>query len=552
MVRRSKSILWTLLLAGLLCLIVWDRGYWAEVAQWREDQACNLWLGYSRTLFTLPVGLISSVGTPNPNGMPLLAAALSLLPNLWVISTALGVLQGALVMWVCWLLTGPRLLFFLLALPALASVVLRATSVEFWNQWILTDINLAFFALWLWYVRQRSAWAIIACAGLMLYAPAVYLAGLLNAVVYFLFVLVALFLYPPQLDRRHMIAPAIAGLVLFGLAMRMTWAPYAHAMEKLLLPVPPMTPKVVQTRLLRSLEAALAFPHWSVAHWYHDSEASFLQSSDSITGPEARRLLHRSGVLLFVQAVLAWVASLTAATVWIRKRRPAAPFFMAERQFLGRASVASLLFVMLTVTLCPLLGGPEWTNGERPDQQVQLLPFLLFAWFALPFVVNLPVRTAGLLRASTCLVALVFCAVSLPLGWKIVRSHLSYRGSSLTDADVPLRSQREAIDFIAHDWMARTDDKRIPVSYQHGQGWVNEFGKQLAPWYPAPMTVGRAFDFELSRVYGLTNSQEGVQVRSSAAARYIVSYAFQRPFRPRGVTAIPHEFGRVRVTVVTR
>jgi len=90
----------------------------------------------------------------------------------------------------------------------------------------------------------------------------------------------------------------------------------------------------------------------------------------------------------------------------------------------------------------------------------------------------------------------------------------------------------QVVDFIAHDWMKISNKKQIPVSYDLGGGrWngVTNTGGIYEKWYPAPFTIGRAFDFELLRVYGLKNSQEGIQVRSMDHARYIVSYAFLDP-----------------------
>jgi hypothetical protein len=143
--------------------------------------------------------------------------------------------------------------------------------------------------------------------------------------------------------------------------------------------------------------------------------------------------------------------------------------------------------------------------------------------------------------------------VSLINGVQIIRSHLEYRGDYLSDGDVPLTQKMQVVDFIAHDWMSVSDEKQVPVSYELGGGkwdWVTDFGKRWETWYPASMTIGREFDFELLRVYGLGNTQEGIQVRSSDHVRYIVSYAFlDAPSIP-GANVTQYIFGRLRVSVV--
>jgi hypothetical protein len=543
---------WAAILCSLVLAVAFDRGYWAEVSQWREDQACNVWLGYSQGPFALPVGLISSVETPNPNGMPLLAVALTKLPNLWAISTALGLLQGVLVVWVCWLIAGASPLFFVLALPALTAVVLRATSVEFWNQWILASLNLLFFGLWISYLRRRTAWSVAWFIWPILYAPALYLAGLVNSVVYVVFVVSALWMWPPKLSWKRCIGPGAFVLASVALAAFITWIPYWHVMAGKPLPGRRLSLDVAADRVLASMESALDFAHWNLKHWTAHAADGFLQSESPILSVPAKRLLKWSTRLMFAQALLFTITVVVLVVTRVRKSRRHAESFLAGRQFQGRAIVAGLGFVLLSALVSPLLGGPSWTKGERADQQIQFLPLLLFAWFALPLVVNLPARTGRVFRVLSCVLAFGFSAVSLGAGFEIVSAHLDYRGRTLTDADVPLKHQRQAIEFIAHDWMSHSASPRIPVSYRHGQEWVIDFGKKLLPWYPAPMTVGRAFDFELSRVYGLTNTQEGIQVRTSNSARYIVTYAFRDPPRVRGMSVSHHTFGRIRVTVLQK
>ena len=80
--NKSNLIFLILFVASLLL-----GGYTAQVAQWRDDQATNMLLGYRvwGDLKLPELGLRSSYGIPNPNGMPLLGALLSFLPNLlWV------------------------------------------------------------------------------------------------------------------------------------------------------------------------------------------------------------------------------------------------------------------------------------------------------------------------------------------------------------------------------------------------------------------------------------------------------------------------------------
>jgi hypothetical protein len=113
----------------------------------------------------------------------------------------------------------------------------------------------------------------------------------------------------------------------------------------------------------------------------------------------------------------------------------------------------------------------------------------------------------------------------------------------------------EVVDFIARDWLSTSKEKSIPVYYDLGGGtwdWVTYSGKRMERWYPAPFTLGRGLDFELLRVYGLHNSQEGIQDRSPVSARYIVSYAFMDEPNFPGANMTHFIIGRLRVSIVLK
>jgi hypothetical protein len=550
---RKAKFAWILILCVLLLFIILDRGYWTSVSQWREDQATNLWLGYTRGPVALPVGLISSVNIPNPNGMPMIGALLSLLPNLWWVSTVLGIVQGVLVLWVGWLMAGFGKKFFLFTLPALASVILGATSVEFWNQWVMTSLNLLFFGLLIAYMRGPSLWKIPLLLLPMIAAPALYLAGLDNAIVFALLALAAVLYKRPHGKRRDWILAGGLCLLILGLAFRVTWLPYLRAMEGKSLPGAGMTADAASARLVNTLETAVGFPAWWVLHWANPSEEVFYQSSRQILTPAANGVLTLSRMLSLALALLSLACLAAAIVPIIRRRQPVSQLFMPDPRQTGRFLLAGMALVFLAFTLSPLLGGPFWANAERIDQSVQFLPFFLLAWCGMPFAVRLPERVAAIAKTLTLVLLAVFVCANLLLTVQIVNAHLGYQGDYLSNADVPLAEKEQAVRFIAQDWMSRSAEKTIGVTYDLGGGkwdYVPAFGQGLLMWYPAPMTMGRALDYELLRVYGLTNNRENVQERPLYPTHYLVSYGFlPEPSHP-GVVFKHYLFGRLRVSVV--
>jgi hypothetical protein len=173
------------------------------------------------------------------------------------------------------------------------------------------------------------------------------------------------------------------------------------------------------------------------------------------------------------------------------------------------------------------------------------LPFLLFLWFSTPFVFDQAAKPF-LKRAAAALSALYVFA-NLIVGYQVVTSHLNYRGETLSNADVPLVQKTRAVDYIARDWRQVSASQSIPVYYDlEGRWpWINDMGRRMNQWYPAPMTTGRSFDYELLRKYGLSNSQEGVQVRNEGEGGYTITYAFQ--YHGDDPAACQHVFGRLLV-----
>jgi len=549
----SKKNLWVFILCILIILLAADRYNWSAVAQWREDQATNLWLGYTQNLLAMPVGLISSAHIPNPNGMVLFGIALSRLPNLWMVSTVLGVIQGALILWIAWLLFGRGPLFYLACLPALASVVLRATSVEFWNQWEITSVNLLFWGLWIFYLRKPCVWKLPLLVLPVLFAPSMYLAGLVNAILFFVFMLIAVRLAPPQGSRKMWAASVLVGVIWIGLALWLTWIPYLKAVSGLDFPGMHLTFGDMKLRLVQSIESGLDFPVWNLLQWSQDAGDTFKQSSAEILSAFTTRSLRITRLMLFIQSAIFLGVFLVILIERHRKPAQKQPFFKEGYAFQGKVLLAGLGFVILSYMLSPLMGGPVWAEADRMDQQVQFLPFMLFIWFTFPFLVNLPAWTRKAACGLTPFVAAGFILISLVSGQQIIQAHLDYRGDHLSEADVPLRDKQQVVDFIARDWMKVTDEKQVPVSYDLGADrwdWVPESGAQMQKWYLAPMTMGRGLDYELLRVYGLKNSQEGVQFRTPASSRYIVTYGFLPAPSIPGKKMEEHQFGRLRVSIV--
>ena len=539
----AKKILTGFLVCFVFGLIIFDRVGWASVAQWREDQATNLWLGYTRSPLDLPVGLISSYDIPNPNALPLLAIALSRLPGLLSISATLGTVQAGLIIWIVWLVFGATRPALIILGPLLSSVFLRAISVEFWGQWMMVPVDLLFFGLAVSYLRRPSVKFLPLMLVVVLLPASLYLAGIANALVFALLFLLLILFKPPESSSGGWILSAATSLAVLAAILAVTWLPYLRAVEwdqigAIFTGKLPWTQKLSASAL-----AILRFPRWSVLQWSRGTLAPIHQSSPDILPPSSGFLIASLGALQWIQVLLA-LANLALFFFPLRRfSRAAAPRWQSSLP--ANAWMLALAFSVLSCALSPLLGGPDWTRFERPDQSVQILPFLIFLWFSTPFVFDQAAKPF-LKRAAAALSALYVFA-NLIVGYQVVTSHLNYRGDTLSNADVPLVQKTRAVDYIARDWRQVSGSQSIPVYYDlEGRWpWINDMGRSMNQWYPAPMTTGRSFDYELLRKYGLSNSQEGVQVRNEGEGGYTITYAFQ--YHGDDPAACQHVFGRLLV-----
>jgi hypothetical protein len=527
--KLNYVFLGVMILAASFFLI--DRYYWAQISQWREDQAANLWLGYTRDVREIPVGLISSRKIPNPNGMPLLGVILSRMPNLLAISFLLGITQIVLIVLVGWSnFRGQGWYFLLATVPSLSSVILRSVSVEFWNQYTITLLNI-FFIFWsLRYLRNGSLWNLPPIAILILLAPSLYLAGIVNAIIMTLLTAGILIYKRPRPDQVWSVSTII--LLLGSLSLFLTWRPYFHNVS---------LEQIVTNSQLRPNPSGSPTPAFKHADLRILSGLSqtFLKAADRVY------------ILQVVFALLSFFYLYFKP--WFK------PLPSRNSAFHSNASVVQIVllsgsFIILSYAFAMWLGGADWFGNQRPDQTVQFLPLFLIFIFLLPFSVTRN-GTESIIAGFSKILFFLFVALNLVGGFLIVRDHLQYRGDALTEADVPLRDKMQVVEFIAHDWKNHSDSNVVPVDYDLGGGkwdWVPEFGQNLTRWYPAPMTPGRSFDYELLRRYGLTNQQEGTQLRSFGDGRYLVTYAFEEAPKVEQSQVTHFIFGRLRVSLVEK
>ncbi len=380
--RSTKKIIILLIAVLFAVLIIMDRYYWAQLAQWREDQSTNLWLGYTAGIGHMPVGLISSASIPNPNGMILLGSILSLLPSLLSVSFFLALVQALLLLLVGWKASaGSWQYFALAAFPALSSVILRSSSVEFWNQYTITLVNV-FFIFWaLCYLEKPSLWNFLPIAILVILAPSLYLAGVVNAIVMVIITLGMIVYSRPSWTTLWPVTILFLSILLVSIVL--TWRPFFQNVSlEQLANYNKNSPGPVTT--FRTMwESLFGIPIYGTFNWADLSiyTQAFKHADAGILTQPTRILLRLVGRVYLLQAVFAFAAVTYAFyrkfVYGLEKTNE-----LSQVNFPALRLVAlSLLFICLSYTISIWMGGPNWLNGERrrPDRSIPShVPVLYF------------------------------------------------------------------------------------------------------------------------------------------------------------------------------
>jgi len=545
-VRRLKLQPWAAVVwCVLLACVVADRCLWVSVAQWREDAGTNLWLGYTtwRELSVPPVGLLSSRYIPNPNGMPLLSALLSLLPSLFWVSLTCSLLQVGAVLWASReLARGARWVRLCLALPPLACVFLRAASVELWNQWLFITVNAVLVALVARELRRHHPLHFVLIAWLILLSPTLYLMGVLNSLLFGAALLGLVLHQRRQIRWREQATHACMALIALGLGLSvwLTWVPYLRT-----LPLERITDLPGLPLWERAKVAWIAVKR--TRKWIFDVHppdlSAIWQSHGHINGPEVQQYAELTASVFHLQLWVAALAVLAVAVDALRRRR--LPLRLTPLWLLAG--------VVAAYAGSPLLGGFPWHEGERADQSLTFLVWLFWAVFSVPLLGRALGPLRGPITIASACIALSYTAVAAYCGASAAWAHLIYRGTIVSVADVPLVHKEQALAFIAADWRSRSKSDRVPLHYDMvGEwSWIPSHGELMLQYLPQPVfTVGRALDWELLRRFQLRNAHEGQQKRAFQGDRYVMTYAGKRVPRYVPKSAEHHVFGRIRVSVV--
>ena len=498
------------------------RYQWTIVSQFREDQSTNLWLAYKYNILETPVGLLSSKMIPQPNGVIVFGKILTIFNSALSSTLFYSLLQVVLFYFLVKEITNrPELQKFFFSLLSL-SMLMGSSSVEFWNQWTLIQINTLFFIFFFKYLNSPSTNLLLVNVCIAIIPPTIYLAGIANTIIFFTMIFSAFYFVGKNKSdhsTKYYILSSIAWLVTI---IFIVWIPYLRSLgiERIL----SVSNLSNFERIRSSAGSFIRLPVIYFRFWTDNDSFRILQIDNRINSNlllktyEIFITYHRLILLLFMLLLVYTFLALIRSRKLITDKKLSIKWLYIN------------FFIMSSVILSPFLGGPNFSKFQRMDTFVQYYPFFLIIWFLLPFLLisknNKTIAIQNLFKT----IGAIFIGINVFLTFLVVDEALNYNGNILTESDVPLKNKIEVTNFIASQ-VDINSDKEVSISYflNGNWGWIPEHSEVFSEWYPEyPFTIGRFFDYQLLNNHSIKNTLEGNNFRDYSESQFIVSYSFDK------------------------
>ena len=500
-------------------LIIYKIFWGAIAASWREDESTVIWIADNITAINTHVGLISSVGLPNPNLLILFSKIFTIFDSLISVSLFIAFLNIILI----YLALKNKendykniLLFLLIGF----STYLSQHTIEPWGQSLLTTINSLFLYFLFKFAVNKQYYLFPLFPVIAILPSGIYLAGLTNSVLYTIFFTIFTLLYIKNIKyfftNKYI---NFISITLLFLISRLTWIPYFN---KVTLNEISKVGNSSHDILLIFIERYKNTVRSLFGFWVDDRSYYFPTMNTNIISNSTNDLYQ---LFLKFHWFLQRYALINILLIFILLI-----FFqkMLDMHYIKKVFIL-IFYLFLFTSISPAVGGREFLKYQRMDNYIETYFIYLYLWFFLGYCYK-NFKLSKLFHFLNSFLIVVFVVFNVYFSYNILIDNYQNKASVLSESDVPMLHKQQITEFIADDWSKTGDSKKIPIFYDLGGGiydWVNEFGTKYSPYYPSnPYTIGRGFDYIFKKKYDLSNSQEGKQFRNIDEAKYIISYIF--------------------------
>ena len=530
------------LLFGILCLIIYKYLWSAIGASWREDEATVIWIANNFSILNTPLGLVSSVGIPNPNLLVLISKPLTIFNSLIQVSTVFALLN--IIFIYCALKDEQKgykniLLIFLIGFSSYIS----QSSLEPWGQSFLIITNSLFIYVLFGFVIEKKYYLFPLFPVVILIPSSIYLGGLTNSVVYSLFFLFFSILYIKQIKKYFSNNQInIASFISCFLLLRFTWIPFFKKVS--LNSISEVSNSWTNIYLI-FIERYKNTVRSIFGFWVDERSYYFpTMNVNNVSESTFDLFLIYLRLHWFLQRyVLFHICLILILLMFLKKN--------LNMSHVSKVFLLIFYLILFTAT-SPAIGGREFLKFQRMDNYVETYFIFIFVWFYIGYSYR-NFRFSRFLTLFNSSLIILFTIFNIYFSYNILFDNFDNQSNKLAESDVPMIHKQQVIEFVAEDWKNLSDNNNIPVYYELGGGtydWVNDFGANMSKYYSSnPYTIGRSFDYIFQKKYKLINSQEGLQFRSLKNTKYIIAYTFS-PIR--GAIYDNYEelyFGRLRLLI---
>ncbi len=517
--------------------------FWGAIAaSWREDEATVIWIADNITALSIHVGLISSVGLPNPNLLILFSKLFTIFDSLISVSLFIAFLNITLIYFALKTKQNDYKNFLLFLLIGF-STYLSQHTIEPWGQSVLITVNSLFLYCLFRFAINKQFYLFPLFPVIAILPSGIYLAGLTNSVLYTIFFTLFTLLNIKNVrsffTNKYINFISVTSLFLI---IRFTWIPFFNKVSiNAVSKVGNSSYDILLIFIERYKNTVRSlFGFWVDERSYYFPTMNVNIISDSTN--DIYQLFLKFHWFLQRYALLN-ILLIFFLLIFFQK--------MLDMNYIKKVFIL-IFYLFLFTSISPAIGGREFLKYQRMDNYIETYFIYLYIWFFLGYCYK-NFKLSKLLHFINSFVIIVFVMFNIYFSYNILFDNYQNKSTVLSESDVPMLYKQQITEYIADDWSKTGDSNKIPIFYDLGGGiydWVNEFGTKYSPYYPSnPFTIGRGFDYILKKKYNLSNSQEGKQFRNIEKSKYIISYIFS----PENIGIYSEYenlyFGKLRLTI---
>jgi len=517
--------------------------FWGAIAaSWREDEATVIWIANNITALNTHVGLVSSVGLPNPNLLILFSKLFTIFDSLISVSLFIAFLNITLTYFALKNKQNDYKNFLLFLLIGF-STYLSQHTIEPWGQSVLITVNSLFLYCLFRFAINKQFYLFPLFPVIAILPSGIYLAGLTNSVLYTIFFTLFTLLNIKNVrsffTNKYINFISVTSLFLI---IRFTWIPFFNKVSiNAISKVGNSSYDILLIFIERYKNTVRSlFGFWVDERSYYFPTMNVNIISDSTN--DIYQLFLKFHWFLQRYALLN-ILLIFFLLIFFQK--------MLDMNYIKKVFIL-IFYLFLFTSISPAIGGREFLKYQRMDNYIETYFIYLYIWFFLGFCYK-NFKLSKLLHFINSFLLIFFVLFNIYFSYNILFDNYQNKSTVLSESDVPMLYKQQITEYIADDWSKTGDSNKIPIFYDLGGGiydWVNEFGTKYSPYYPSnPYTIGRGFDYILKKKYNLSNSQEGKQFRNIEKSKYIISYIFS----PENIGIYSEYenlyFGKLRLTI---